>query len=236
MIIGNEILSGKVTDQNSPFLARELRDLGVDLRRIEVVADDVDAIAEAVARMSMAYDFVFTSGGVGPTHDDRTREGVARGLGQRVLRHPLLVELFHRYYGPRLTEASLRMADVPEETQILFGGAITIPVMTVRNVIVLPGIPELFRKEFLSIRERFTSAPFYCRRAFVTAVEGDLVDILDDITCQHSDVELGSYPASEVEAPYRVMLTFDSRNQRAADSALAGLLERLPADRVYRVE
>src|SRR5215470_9329724 len=88
VVVGNEILSGKVTDTNSPFLARELRRLGVTLLRILTIPDEVDVIAAAVREFHRAYDVVFTSGGVGPTHDDVTMEGVARGLNRRVIRHP----------------------------------------------------------------------------------------------------------------------------------------------------
>src|SRR5262245_32637313 len=88
IVIGNAILSGKVTDTNAPFLARELRALGVDLRRILTVPDELDEIAAAVREFGPRFDVVFTSGGVGPTHDDVTMEGIARGLGRRAIRHP----------------------------------------------------------------------------------------------------------------------------------------------------
>src|SRR5580765_1984157 len=90
IIIGNEILSGKVTDTNAPFLTRELRALGVDLRRIVTIPDELDEIAAAVREFGPRYDVVFTSGGVGPTHDDVTMEGIARGLGRPLIRHPII--------------------------------------------------------------------------------------------------------------------------------------------------
>src|SRR5215831_5819869 len=90
IVIGNEILSGKVTDTNATFLTRELRTLGVTLRRIVVIPDEVETIAETIRAYHSAVDVIFTSGGVGPTHDDVTMEGVARGLGRSVVRHPFL--------------------------------------------------------------------------------------------------------------------------------------------------
>src|ERR1700752_1584253 len=105
VVIGNEILSGKVTDTNSPFLATELRTLGVALRRIAVIPDELDVIAAEVRTCHEGYDVVFTSGGVGPTHDDVTIEGVARAMGAPVVRHPYLVELLERYYRGKVTEA-----------------------------------------------------------------------------------------------------------------------------------
>src|ERR671934_1067664 len=98
ILIGNEILSGKIQDANAAYLCRELRALGVDVRRISVIPDDVALIAEEVAVFSRDHDIVFTSGGVGPTHDDVTIEGVARALGVPVVRHPHLVALLERYY------------------------------------------------------------------------------------------------------------------------------------------
>src|SRR5216117_2686471 len=110
VLIGNEILSGKIADANAAYLCRELRQLGVEVRRISVIPDEVELIAREVAAHSREYDLVFTSGGVGPTHDDVTIEGVARAMGVPVVRHPTLVALLERYYGGGVTEASLRMA------------------------------------------------------------------------------------------------------------------------------
>lgn len=236
IVIGNEILSGKVTDENSPFLARELRALGVSLRRIETLPDDVEQIAEGVARMSAAYDHVFTSGGVGPTHDDKTIEAVARGLGVALERSELLVKLIHKFYGGAANDARLRMADVPAGAEVVYGGEVTIPVVIARNVAIFPGVPDLLRKEFTSIRERYAAAPYFCRRAYVTVMEGDMVDILTRIEEQYTEVDLGSYPVFDSDSPYNVMLTFDSKNREAADAALAHLLTQIPADSVYRVE
>ena len=106
ILVGNEILSGKIQDANAAYLCRELRGLGVEVRRITVIPDEVQLIAVAVAEFSRDYDVVFTSGGVGPTHDDVTIEGVARAMMAPVVRHPLLVELLERYYRGKPTEAA----------------------------------------------------------------------------------------------------------------------------------
>ncbi len=236
IVIGNEILSGKVRDENSPFLASELRRLGVSLRRIDVVPDEIDLIAEATARHSRSYDFVFTSGGVGPTHDDRTIEGVATAFGQRVVRNALLVDLLKRYYGPRTTEVVLKMADVPEEAEIFYDDGIQLPVVTVRNVTVFPGVPDLLRQEFLSIQNRFATAPFISRRVYLRALESDIAPVLDKVEQAFQQVDLGSYPVFDVDLPYKVMLTFDSKNAAAVDAAIARLLEQLPSDHIQHVE
>jgi len=109
LVIGNEILSGKVVDTNSPFLTRELRSLGVTVRRILTIPDELDEIAAAVAEFHRAYDFVFTSGGVGPTHDDLTIAGVARGLGRQVIRHPAIEGRLREFYQEKANAARLRL-------------------------------------------------------------------------------------------------------------------------------
>jgi molybdenum cofactor synthesis domain-containing protein len=113
LLIGNEILSGKVEDQNARFLTRELRALGVSLRRIEVVPDTTAEIAGSVAALAARFDFVFTSGGVGPTHDDVTLRAVAEAFTMEIARRPELETLLRAGYGERLHERDLRMADIP---------------------------------------------------------------------------------------------------------------------------
>src|SRR5436190_13573168 len=146
ILVGNEILSGKVVDANAAHLCRELRELGVDVRRISVIPDEVDVIAAEVREFSARHDIVFTSGGVGPTHDDVTIEGVARAMGVPVVRHPVLVGLLERYYGGAVTEASLRMAEVPEGAELV-GQSLRFPTILMGNVYVLPGVPEIFRQK-----------------------------------------------------------------------------------------
>jgi len=161
LLIGNEILSGKITDANAAYLCRELRALGVEVRRITVIPDEVELIATEVRAQSREYDVVFTSGGVGPTHDDVTIEGVARALGVPVVREPRLVQLLERYYKGRLNEARLKMAEVPEGAELTADGELVFPAVVVRNIYILPGVPEIFRQKFDALKERFRDAPFH---------------------------------------------------------------------------
>src|SRR5918999_883683 len=161
ILIGNEILSGKIADANAAYLCRELRALGVDVRRISVIPDDVELIAREIAAFSADFDVVFTSGGVGPTHDDVTIEGAARAMGVAVVRDPTLVAMLRHYYGGALTEAHLKMAEIPEGAELLGDESVRFPTILMRNVYVLPGVPEIFRRKFDAIRERFRDAPFH---------------------------------------------------------------------------
>src|SRR5438874_7879766 len=122
IVIGNEILSGKVADSNAAFLTRELRALGVNLRRILVIPDELDEIADAIRTYQPHFDVIFTSGGVGPTHDDVTMEGVARGLERRLMRHPVLEEKIRAYTGERGIDPGMKMAEVPEGAELIVGG------------------------------------------------------------------------------------------------------------------
>ena len=155
LLVGNEILSGKIQDANAAYLCRELRALGVDVRRIAVIPDEVGLIADEVVAFSREFDVVFTSGGVGPTHDDVTIEGVARAMGVAVVRHPTLVELIQRHFQGRATDAHLKMAEVPEGAELIVDGRLGFPTIKCENIYILPGIPEILEQKFQSLRDRF---------------------------------------------------------------------------------
>ncbi|HEU5322662.1 MAG TPA: molybdopterin-binding protein [Methylomirabilota bacterium] len=234
VLVGNEILSGKIADANAAYLCRELRALGVDVRRITVIPDEVALIAEEVAAFSRDFDVVFTSGGVGPTHDDVTIEGVARALGVPVVRHPELVALLERWAAGRLTEAHLKMAEVPEGADLVTGGDLRFPTILARNVYVLPGVPEIFRRKFDALRERFRDAPIHLRNVFVRIGEGTLADYLNRLLADFPELLLGSYP--ELSNPeYKVKVTLESRDHAYLERALASFLERLPGEAVVKV-
>jgi molybdenum cofactor synthesis domain-containing protein len=234
VLIGNEILSGKVIDANAAYLCRELRELGVDVRRIVVVPDEVPLIAEEVAAFSTMFDLVFTSGGVGPTHDDVTIEGVARAMGVPVVRHPELVTILERYYRDAVTEAALRMAEIPEGAELITGNGLRFPNIAMRNVYVLPGVPEIFRRKFEAMRERFRDAPIHLRNVFVRIGEGTLADYLNRLLDGFPLLLVGSYP--ELSNPeYQVKVTLESRDRAYLEQALAEFLVRLPGGAVVKV-
>jgi len=226
VIIGNEILSGKFADENARFLIGELRTLGVELGRIAVIPDVIDDIAETVPRHAARFDAVFTSGGVGPTHDDVTMEGIARGFGTRVVRHPELERLVRDYYKDRMTDSHLRLAEVPEGTELAYGEDPVWPTICYRNVYILPGVPSLFRRKFLAIRERFRSRPFHTGRVYVMADEATIAPDLDRVVAAHPAVAFGSYPRFD-ESDYRVLLTVESQDPDEAGSATRALTAAL---------
>jgi molybdenum cofactor synthesis domain-containing protein len=235
ILIGNEILSGKVVDANASYLCRELRMLGVEVRKISVIPDEVDLIAPEVAEHSRTFDIVFTSGGVGPTHDDVTIEGVARALGVKVVRDPQLVRLIETLVKGRVNEARLKMAEVPEGALLVAGENLTFPAVVARNIYVLPGVPEIFRQKFEALRERFRESPFHLRSVFVRIPEGTLAEHLNELLRRHPELMLGSYPEF-LNPDYKVKVTLESKDPKYVEQALEEFLQRLPADAVVRVE
>src|SRR4051812_16184498 len=184
VIIGEEILSGKVEDENARFLVRELRALGVSLRRIEVLPDDIEEIAASVRALAARVDHVFTSGGVGPTHDDVTLAAVPAAFDMRIERRAELEPLIRGGLGAGFHERDLRMADVPDGARLVYGppsGPLRWPVVAVRNVFVLPGVPEIFRRKFELVRELVRSGPIFSRALYSREGEGPIAGALDDV-------------------------------------------------------
>jgi molybdenum cofactor synthesis domain-containing protein len=235
LIIGNEILSGKIVDTNSPFLAGQLRELGVDLERILVIPDVVDTIAEETRRFSEAYDYVFTSGGIGPTHDDVTMESIAKAFDQELRLDEQMCARIERAQKEPLNDAMKKMALMPEGANAIDVSDLWFPVIVIENVHILPGIPQLFEKKFLSIRDRFAGVPIHLTRVFVTRHESDIAEDLHALLREFSELMLGSYPRIG-EPDYRVMLTLESRDADYLKRATESLCERLPSETIFKVE
>ena len=235
IVIGNEILSGKVVDTNSPFLAQQLRALGVSLRRMVVIPDEIDLIAAEVRAMQPTVDVLFTSGGVGPTHDDVTIAGVARGLGRAVVRHPALESTLREYFGAEVNDARLKLAEVVEGTELEYHGNRSFPTFRVENIYILPGIPEIFRDKVLALRPRLASDPFHLRVVYARAMESSIAEHLNRTLEQFPDLLLGSYPKLN-DPEYQVRITLESKDLQYVERALAALLTMLPPSAVVRTE
>ena len=235
LIIGNEILSGKVKDSNSSFLASELRTLGVSVMRISVIPDDVEVIGKEAVEFSGAHDFVFTSGGVGPTHDDVTMEGIAKGFNVRVIPHPELVAHFRAHYGDKVNPAIMKMAEVPEGAELIHAPGMGFPLVSFRNIFILPGIPQYLTKKFSAIKERFRFSAIHLRRLFLRADESDIAETLDSVVRTYRDVTFGSYPILD-NPEYSIIVTAESRSGDALTQSVTELMSRLPRDILVRAE
>ena len=235
VVIGDEILSGKFADENAAFLIGELRALGVELRRITVIPDDPDDIAATVADAAARATWVFTSGGVGPTHDDVTIAAVARAMGTDVVRDPDLEARVRAHWGEAIAPANLRLADVPRGATLLWGDSTIWPVVTIANVHVLPGVPRLFRRKFLDIRERFRTTPVALARLWIDREEGALAPDLDAVVAAHPAVKLGSYPRFG-EAGFQVIITLEGADAGAVTAATDALAARVGPAVVRRAD
>jgi molybdenum cofactor synthesis domain-containing protein len=235
VIIGDEILSGKFADENAQFLIGELRSLGVALRRIAVIPDVVGDIAATVRVFSQRFDYVFTSGGVGPTHDDLTMEGIAQGFATKVTIHPELAAAIRGFFGPELGEKNLRLAEIPDGGELVGrDDELKWPVVRYRNVYILPGVPALFKRKFQAIKHMFTDEPWTLERVYCNADEGTLAPHMDEVVAAHPAVSVGSYPRFG-ETDYRVLVTIESKDAAAVKAARVDLVERV-GDLVVKVD
>ncbi|HEY8078681.1 MAG TPA: molybdopterin-binding protein, partial [Labilithrix sp.] len=195
LVIGNEILSGKVEEANVVVLARALRGLGIELRRVVVVLDDVETIAREAADLARTHDWVFTSGGVGPTHDDVTVLGVAKAFGRDVAEDPTLAGMLREHYKERITSGHLQMALVPVGATLVASELVRWPTIRIENVWLLPGVPEIFNMKLAVVIEKIGRGVAFVSRAVYTKMdEGDLKALLDEVVARFPDVGVGSYP------------------------------------------
>lgn len=238
LVIGNEILSGKIQDANTVALATELRGLGIELRRVVVVPDEMEVIAAEVNALRVTHDLLFTSGGVGPTHDDVTIPAIARALGRRLVRNPEVERLLREFYGARCTEHHLRMAELVEGTELIHGdepGAW--PVFVLGNIYILPGVPEIYRMKLRIVRERLrgTDPAFVLRSVYTLGDEGTLKPWIDAVVARFPDVMVGSYPRFG-GGDHTVRITFDGRDAERVQTAAQTFAAMLPPALVVRIE
>jgi len=188
-----------------------------------------------VRECSSEFDYVFTSGGVGPTHDDVTIEAVARAFDRAVVRHPELEAMLRGYFGDGADDVRMRMADVPEGAELIREKGLRWPGLMMKNVYVLPGVPELFRSKFEAMRERFRAEPFHISEIYTREDEFDIAPHLNKVAAENTDVEIGSYPVFTRD-DYRVKITIESKEATAVERARKALLELLDPDAIARVE
>lgn len=234
ILIGDEILSGKIRDENGAWLMRELRALGVEMRRVEVVPDDEALIVDAVLRCRKYAQHLFTSGGIGPTHDDLTVPSVARALGRSVVHHPDMVAVLRTHWGDDLTPRRLRLSEVPEGAQLVWGDAreLRFPAILVDDVLILPGVPSLFIEKFNACKERYRAPPIELCNLFLALGETAIASDLHEATERFSGISIGSYPRFD-DADHQVRITLESRDAALVEACADWLVAKF-ADAVLR--
>lgn len=236
LLVGNELLSGKIQEQNLQPLAKMLRSRGVELTRVVTVPDRIEVIASEVRALSRSHDWLFTSGGVGPTHDDVTLAGVAAAFDCAVIRHPEFEARVRAQYGERLKDAHLRMADVPEGAELVSGNPPTWPVVRKENVWVMPGVPEVFRMKLALVQEALPKqGGFLSHSVYTNLDEGQLAPLLEAVVAEFPDIDVGSYP-KWFDPSYKTKLTFDGRDEARVKAASSRFLALLPAGEPQKFE
>lgn len=196
LVIGNEILSGRTQDANMHYIAGRLNELGVRLVEARVVRDIQEEIVEALNAMRARHDYVFTSGGIGPTHDDITADAVAAAFGVGIDVRDDARALLEAHYEPgQLTPARLRMARIPDGASLIENPVSTAPGFRIGNVFVMAGVPAIFRAMFESCRHQIAGgAPLLSRTISCELPEGKLAEPLGDLQARFAEVDMGSYP------------------------------------------
>ncbi|MBV8939419.1 MAG: competence/damage-inducible protein A [Alphaproteobacteria bacterium] len=196
IIIGNEILSGRTEDVNLHWLAQALGEMGIRLRESRVILDDEAAIVETVNACRKRFDYIFTTGGIGPTHDDITSASIAKAFGVELARHPDAEAALRAHYGTeRLNAPRLKMADIPRGAELIANPVSAAPGYYLENVFVMAGVPVIMRAMFNDIRHLLKGGPPLLSRTLSAHVtEGMIAEALAQIQHSHREVEIGSYP------------------------------------------
>ncbi len=222
IVIGNEILSGRTQDTNVSFLAARLNEAGVALREVRVIPDVTGTIVRTVNECRAAFDYVFTTGGIGPTHDDITSDSVAQAFGvKNVLNEDARRILFDHYGDENVNAARLRMAHMPEGAEIIENPISKAPGYLIGNVFVLAGVPTIMQAMFDSLRHKLVGgAPVLSHTISAGLPEGRIALGLGKLQEAYGDVEIGSYPyfRSGIASCNLVLRSTDeSRLARAVD-------------------
>ena len=230
LIIGDEILSGRTKDKNVGFIADTLTDIGIDLEEVRIVADREEAIVEAVRALSEHYDFVFTSGGIGPTHDDITADCVAKAFGLPIEVDQRAVDLllpFWRKRGIEPNESRLRMARIPEGAKLIPNAVSAAPGFVIKNVFVMAGVPAIMQAMMDGVAKMLpVSTPVLSATIEANRGEGDIAVPAASVQAAHPSVRVGSYPYHDGQR-FTTRLVLRSRDADALAAAVAAMDQAL---------
>lgn len=218
--VGNEILSGDITNSNAAYMAKKLTKAGHKVKKIVTIPDDVDVIAEEVRKASEEADFVLVTGGLGATHDDVTAEGIARAFNRKLVINKEVYEWLSKLSGNE--EAVRKISSVPEGSEIVWNDVGAAPAFIVENVAVMPGVPAEMENTFEKILERFEKGDYFEEIVKVDGFEVKIVDKLNKVVKDNPDVEIGSYPK-----PGYVMVKFSGKDKEKVKKAVRQFEELL---------
>ena len=228
LVIGDEILSGRTKDKNIGFIADYLTNIGIDLKEVRVVSDDEADIIAALDALRHRYNYVFTTGGIGPTHDDITADAVAKAFGVAIDHHPEVVARFKERFGADLNEARLRMARIPDGADLIQSATILAPGFKIGNVIVMAGVPSIMQAMMDIVAPKLKSGVrMLSDTVRANAREGDVGGPLREIAKAHPDTMIGSYPFLDENQKPNTNLVVRSRDPEKLAAAMAAVKEML---------
>jgi molybdenum cofactor synthesis domain-containing protein len=233
LVIGDEILSGRTRDANMHHLAGRLTDHGIDLKEARVVSDDREAIVSAVNALRHAFDHLFTSGGIGPTHDDITADAVGAAFGVPVdvrADARAILEAHYRKQGTEMNAARMRMARIPEGAVLIENPVSAAPGFSLGNVHVMAGVPAIFEAMLAGLLPGLSGgAPLVARNLRVDRAEGDIAGPLGEIATAYPDLSIGSYPFQK-DGRFGANVVFRGTDAQAVEDAAARLAAAFPGE------
>jgi molybdenum cofactor synthesis domain-containing protein len=239
LLIGDEILSGRTKDKNLGFIADMLTAMGIDLKEARVVADTQDDIVAALNALRQRYSYVFTTGGIGPTHDDITADAVATAFGVALPEHPDAMAILGRRYGDEFNTARRRMARIPEGGTLIANPVTDAPGFQIGNVFVMAGVPKIMTAMLEDVAPRLrTGAVVHARTVRVTGVgEGAIADLLTAAARAEREISFGSYPFGHGSVgELGTNLVVRGRDEAKVEAAVDGLLADLAMAGVAAVQ
>lgn len=230
LVIGNEVLSGRTQDVNINHLGKELTALGIRLMECRIIPDIEDEIIDAVNHCRAKYDYVFTTGGIGSTHDDITAKSIAKAFGREFCMHPVAEPMLLKHYGERANVARMRMAMMPKGAELIDNPVSRAPGFKVENVYVMAGVPLIARAMFDGIKASLKGGKVLASRTISTTdlSEGMLADELSAVQDKHLGVEIGSYPFLKLGG-FGVNLVVRGDDPVKIDAACADLIAMVQA-------
>ena len=198
LIIGDEILSGRTCDSNSNYIAKKLSSIGIKLIEIRTISDDKKVIIKNINKLRKRYNYIFTSGGIGPTHDDITAESVAMALNIKLVINEKAKKILEDYYLSKdqtFNDARMKMARTPIGSKLIRNDVSSAPGFNIKNIFVLAGVPEIFQNMVNNLLQDLKTGPITLSQTIVIdKPEGDIVKSLDEIVSKYKNISIGSYP------------------------------------------
>jgi len=224
VMIGDEILSGRTEDKNLNFLAKNLTEMGINLREVRIVPDIENEIIFAVNEVRKKFDYVFTSGGIGPTHDDITSLAIAKAFEDELVQNIEATEILEKYYGKEnLNEARLKMAFVPRKARLLDNPVSSAPGFRIENVFVMAGVPKIFQAMFAAASKELSGGKkIKSKEVKTTLTESILAKDLENLQKKYPQVTMGSYPFDGGTS-----LVFRSNDYQLLEESATGMIEIL---------